>query len=647
MKKFFTVLSFTLSALLAFGAAGCGERESAFSSSSVSESVSDSSVDSSSAGTGEVGEIVYTPRKKQEMPVAEIVDIGYDYGDPSSWAGSGYTSVDLGQVYLQDVIDDTVYDWGHSVIKEDGIYKMWWVRPAVYDAIFYAESVDLKNWTNVQRVISLSPNALNIEKYDNIKGMLGKPSVVHVGDTYYMYFEAPATEDPDITQTVLEWDNQVMLATSKDGINWAFYSDEKGEPTPVIAMPSELMKNFNAKDYGAGQPSAFYKDGVFYLTYCYVIYSQNIQEIRVATSTDGYNFGDVSTHRRISGGNGYGITYNTLTDKYMLATPTEIKESGTLDFASAESYTYYSYDTSTIQTSFCEFVRNAHGLVDTETFYTIHLQGDKSTTNDWRAGYATWDGYIHAVNPAEYANRAITLPNGGAATEDNLKGYRNRQNSYTRPSADAIYAADSEISVDGERDAAYEGAGRIVVSRPVYDYGSNFTDSWAEVWTAWNEKYLYVFARVYDETIEVSYPITSAAMGYMRDSLDVFVDVPNDHGDSAGQEYGLEQYMISTGANNSDFIIKGSGEYDLTSEFSDLRHRVRRTDYGYAVELRISWHELVEDLIEEGKCIGMDFQINDCMGHGVGREAMVVWSDHSGDAFRYVEGFGDIYLIKK
>ncbi|MBQ9481654.1 MAG: hypothetical protein IJU84_05790 [Clostridia bacterium] len=91
-------------------------------------------------------------------------------------------------------------------------------------------------------MISLSPNAVNITKYDNIKGMLGKPSVIHAGDTYYMYFEAPASGDSDITQTVLERDNQVMLATSKDGKERNFYSNDKGQPQPVVAILQELMR---------------------------------------------------------------------------------------------------------------------------------------------------------------------------------------------------------------------------------------------------------------------------------------------------------------------------------------------------------------------------------------------------------------------
>jgi hypothetical protein len=104
--------------------------------------------------------------------------------------------------------------------------------------------------------------------------------------------------------------------------------------------------------------------------------------------------------------------------------------------------------------------------------------------------------------------------------------------------------------------------------------------------------------------------------------------------------------MICTGANNNDFIIKASDEYDITEDFKGIRRRVRKTDYGYALELRVDWFEFAAEFIEEGAVIGMDFQINDCMGNGVGREAMVVWSNHTGDSFRFVEGMGDIYLIK-
>lgn len=624
----------------------CGKTSSSPESTETKESQSESQPQSESQSGG-ISDDEFVPRAKGGIGSAEIVDKDYDYGDPSGWAGDDFSSVSLGYVNLQDVVEDYVYDWGHSIIKEGDTYKMWWVRPAVYDAIFYAESKDLKNWYNLERVICLSPNSANVKKYDNMKGMLGKPSVVKVNGTYYMYFEAPATEDPDITQTVLEWDNQVMLATSPDGKQWNFHVDEKGQPTPVIAMPKELMGNFNTKEYGAGQPSVFYKDGLFYLTYCYVVYSQNIAEIRVATSADGVNFGDVSAHTAISPGNGKGVTYDEKTGKYMMVDGSTVSVSDALDFSSAEKYVYYSYDGNNIQTGFAEFVRNEHGIVDTETFYVIHLQGDKSMTSDWRAGYRSWDGFIHAVNPTEYANRTIVLPNGGAATENNLKGYRDTSAKYARPTADAVYVADADVKIDGEMDDFYRKGTKIEVSRAVYEYGSDFTDTWAEAYFGWNEDFLYCFAKVYDRTYDVSYALLDRSLCYMHDSLDVFIDVPNDHGTAKEVAYGLDQYMICTDANNTDFVIKGSDEYDLTSEFSSVRRRVRKTGFGYTVEWRVPWYDFVQDSIRENMCIGIDVSVNDARNSGVGREAMVVWSDHTGNAFRYVDGFGDVYLVKR
>ncbi len=651
MKKFFKGLAcFLMAALTVCSAAACGGGDDKDESNGGNTNTEQPDGGNENGGNGNGDETAYVPRERQEMPTAQVVDTDYDYGNPDDWAGETYTSQDLGYAYLQDVVDDSVYDWGHSVIKEDGVYKMWWVRPAVYDAIFYAESTDLKNWTNVQRVICLSPNSITKKNYKNIKGMLGKPSVIHVGDTYFMYFEAPATESQDITQEVLEWDNQVMLATSKDGISWEFYS-EGDEPKPVVAMDASLMGNTNTKEYGIGQPSVFYKDDTFYLTYCYVIYSTGTHQIRYATSKDGYDFGDPSTHKLlIDKTNGLGVTYNTKTNKYMVCSPSRILEGDSMDSFTTQSildggYEIYSYETATIQTSFGEFVKNAHGLVDTETFYTIHMQGDKSLTADWRGEHETWDTYIHAVNPKEYANRTITLPNGGAATEENLKGYRNRVNSYQTQTADAIYAADGVIKVDGEMESVYNDATCIEITRSVYGYGSNFTDTWGKAWVAWNEDYLFIYANIYDADINFAYSPSNPLDTYMRDSLDVFVDADNSHVGS-NVPFDLTQYILCTGANNTDFIVKGSNDYDLTKDFTTKQHRVKRTDYGYCVELKVSWHEVAIDYIEEGKCIGMDFYINDCTSNGIGRESMVAWNDHTGNAFRYVDRFGDVYLIK-
>ncbi len=604
----------------------------------------------------------FVARKKQEMPTAQIIDQDSDYGDESTWAAQTAKGIELGHVYLQDVIDDDVYDWGHSVIKVGDTYKMWWTRPAFYDAIFYAESKDLKNWVNVQRVICLSPNQSNIKKYDNIKGMLGKPSVVYVNGLYYMYFEAPATEDPDVTATVKEWDNQVMLATSTDGINWSFHADAGGEPQPVISLKDE-EKNLPNKPYGVGQPSVFYKDNTFYLTYCYVMNGKH--EIRVATSTDGVTFGDKESHNRIFSSNGLGVTYNTKTQKYMIIGG-QLWESDTLDgFDLSSGQNYHNINTNEIQTAFMEFVRNEHGLVDTETFYVIHQYGVKSKDpNDWRTGHKTWDGYIHAVNPAQYGNRAFTLPNGAKDTTANRAQYRDRNNSYSLPTAEAIYVNDEDVKIDGERDAAYDGATKIEVVRPVYEYGSDLTDSWAETWVAWNEEYLYVFANVYDKTPNTKYNIASSALNvFMHDSFDVMVDTVNDHGSNREVLYGIEQYIISADSAGGSLVIKSPYDTDITSEFkaTDRRYQRKITDFGYTVEMRVRWYEFAlndgagTDYVKENAVIGMDFQVNDARGNlygitnkeDIGREAMVVWANKAGESFRYLEGMGDVKLVKK
>lgn len=603
----------------------------------------------------------FVARKKQEMPTAQIVDADSDYGDESGWQAEKPKGLDLGRVYLQDVIDDDVYDWGHTVIKEGDTYKMWWTRPAFYDAVFYAESRDLKNWVNVQRVICLSPNQGNIKKYDNIKGMLGKPSVIKVDGKYRMYFEAPATEDPDVTATVKEWDNQVMLATSDDGINWSFYSDDKGEPKPVIALKEE-EKGLSNKPYGVGQPSVFYKDNTFYLTYCYVL--NNKHEIRVATSTDGVAFGDKETHPRIAASNGKGVTYNTKTQKYMIVDG-NLRESDTLSFTEDNATPIYNFNINEVQTSFWEFVRNEHGLVDTETFYVIHQYGEKSKDpNDWRAGHKTWDGFIHAVNPAQYGNRAFTLPNGAKDTQNNRAQYKDRNNSYSLPTAEAIYVNDADVNIDGEKDAAYNGASKIEIVRPVYEYGSDLTDSWAEAWVAWNEDYLYVFANVYDKTPNTKYNIASSALNvYMHDSFDVMIDTVNDHGSSKDVLYGIEQYLISADSAGGSLVIKSPYDTDITSDFkaADRKYQRKTTDFGYTVEMRVKWYEFAlndgagNDYVKENAVIGMDFQVNDARGNlygitnkeDIGREAMVVWANKAGDSFRYLEGMGDVKLVKK
>jgi hypothetical protein len=379
--------------------------------------------------------------------------------------------------------------------------------------------------------------------------------------------------------------------------------------------------------------------------------------MRVATSTDGYNFNDTSTHTSIGLSNGAGVKYNKLTNKYMLILGynnayyiLESNSPTSWPTKNASELSTYGYQVVPEESgriyAFPDFVTDGLGQITTETFYITYTNGVRSTTSDWRANHETWDGCTTAVEPKEYSNRTITLPNGKANTETNFaETYNERNTKYSKPSADAIYVNDTAVTIDGLKDDAYNGSTKIEVNRNVYNWGSNITTTYAETYIGWNENYMYAYIDVYDNCLSYDYAITSMASMYMRDSLDIFVDVPNNH-TVKNEVYGLDQYMLSLGANNTDFIIKGMGEDDITDEFLTVQKRVRKKDFGYSIEIKIEWYEWILSTIKENACIGMDFQINDDMGGGVGREAMVAWSNHTGNSFRYIDNFGDIYLIK-
>ena len=102
-------------------------------------------------------------------------------------------------------------------------------------------------------------------------------------------------------------------------------------------------------------------------------------------------------------------------------------------------------------------------------------------------------------------------------------------------------------------------------------------------------------------------------------------------------------------------MIKSPHDTNITSDFKpeERRFRTETTNFGYTVEFRLKWYEFAVDGVFENAVIGMDFQVNDAMGNTydmdrpIGREAMVVWSDHTGNSFQYLDGFGDVRLVKK
>lgn len=199
------------------------------------------------------------------------------------------------------------YDWGPSVMKDGALYKMWWVRlggagtsqfthsatradgtagevnyPDHGDRIYYAESRDGRAWHadgadyagdresygpgSDGSLLVLGPAETPDEYYH-----VGTPSVIKVNSTYYMYYEAPGgyairhRNGSDGAVTGQEYHNQIFVAVSPDGKVWRKDPAERA-PEPIVAAPKwnhQKGKQF----YGLGQPSVYYRDGVFVMHY--------------------------------------------------------------------------------------------------------------------------------------------------------------------------------------------------------------------------------------------------------------------------------------------------------------------------------------------------------------------------------------------
>ncbi|NRN64336.1 Beta-xylosidase [Kibdelosporangium sp. 4NS15] len=78
------------------------------------------------------------------------------------------------------------------------------------------------------------------------------PSVIRVGGTYYLYYTGAPNDHSS--------GNAIGLATSPDGVTWT--RAKGGEP--IVGSSYEVGRS---NTYGAGQPSALYLDGWFYLMF--------------------------------------------------------------------------------------------------------------------------------------------------------------------------------------------------------------------------------------------------------------------------------------------------------------------------------------------------------------------------------------------
>lgn len=171
--------------------------------------------------------------------------------------------------------------WGDpSVIKENGVYKMWMgaediTKNPLEVKAYYATSDDGIDWDiRKEPVLRPTPGAWDSHGIE-------VPSVIKVGSTYHMYYTG---YDQDFSAAVYS----IGHATSKDGINWT------KDPNNPLIVPNEDPLKWGF--FTTAEPAVVHHNGTFYLYYTSAKSNYPAEGapfgILLATSKDGSTFTD-------------------------------------------------------------------------------------------------------------------------------------------------------------------------------------------------------------------------------------------------------------------------------------------------------------------------------------------------------------------
>lgn len=187
-----------------------------------------------------------------------------------------------------------------SVLLNDGKWRMWYGGQGKdgHDRIGYAESVDGKNWIRIGVVLE-----------DETANHINDPSVVRVGDKFFMYF----------TRAEKFVIDRVCVATSTDGKQWMQHG------VALDAGPETAWDSLSV-----GRPTVIHEDGMFKMWYDgrrdfppgspvegVPISSDSHRYVGYATSKDGLNWqrhGDKPVFANDAG----GIDVKRLGDNYIM-----------------------------------------------------------------------------------------------------------------------------------------------------------------------------------------------------------------------------------------------------------------------------------------------------------------------------------------
>ena len=147
----------------------------------------------------------------------------------------------------------------------------------------------------------------------------------------------------------------------------------------------------------------------------------------------------------------------------------------------------------------------------------------------------------------------------------------------------------------------------------------------AEVRMLWDDKALYVLAKVKDNVIN-----TASADAWQQDSLEVFIDENNAKAESYQADD--KQYRISC-RNVTSFNGDKCVQANMTSQ-------ARLVSGGYEVAASFKWTDIKP---RAGMLIGLDLQINDADASG-SRTGTLNWYDANGTGYMNPGVFGSVLL---
>lgn len=147
---------------------------------------------------------------------------------------------------------DAVYNYAPAVMLDGGKVRTWWcsqmgTAQPTGDDILYSEGPGPDGpFTAALPVLSGSGTSFDAMHTCD-------PSLVKIGDTYYLYYTA-ASRDNHANGSA------VGVATSKDGISWTRANNGQA----MLGTSDDIIRE---NTYGAGQQSAVYLDGWVYLLF--------------------------------------------------------------------------------------------------------------------------------------------------------------------------------------------------------------------------------------------------------------------------------------------------------------------------------------------------------------------------------------------